>query len=229
MAVRICNTSVEAIFGRINTEEFCLAPGEQIALSTSDNMFDLQLRHPYKSIPLGWHILWAGITLDCERISLTVDGTYTVHAESDALIKIRDYEYVFDKHIAYKTFVFSVEHATIARKDLWVQDEKRIRKKAKLIYLMGGTRILLPFVALGVLVSLLAGLYSEVNIWNVLEISLLFALSLRYVISVEHFNRVLSGTAILQYMQSERKEYRTVADNITQKNLDQNIGNDIYR
>lgn len=234
MRCELYNNSTETIMIVHNGTITHLSPCTSIKISSVDDEVCLDLLHIHnKKLSVIWYVLNALFTLEQMRTVLVVDGTYVIQSSDEhTLVKVKDYEYVFEKNTAYQTFVFNVKGGCVVRKSLSVANRKSILRKAKFLYLFGGKKTFLPLsgamfiaailgaptVGSAAFTCTLAVLAASVFIWSLMQ----------YIRSLGFLKRVTKGESILHYLSSQRNECRQATDNLVQKYMDKNAGDEVF-
>ena len=139
------------------------------------------------------------------RTILVVDGEYVFESElEETMIEIRSQEYVFEKHTSYELFAF-VDNSHVECVRLQVAQADKIYKKAKLLYLFGGSKaFLLPCGILLFVLLLIAIAFSNGSLWDWIEAGvcmvcflILFA---RYKKSLMFLKRAMREEMIFSYL-----------------------------
>ena len=230
MFVQLYNSGVDSIYINYSDGDAVLKPRESINLPLQNGETRIRLSHiqndKFSSL---WYVLTEMFTLEQMRTVLVVDGEYVI--KTDRPVKVKNHEYVFDKNISYETFVFSSEK--VIRKHLEVAKSERIKKRAKILYLFGGLKSFLPIsfiLTVLTFVSTVINYKSSFLSWlSVLMFGGMFVYMLkRYLQSLRILDQAITEKSIMEYMNSERKEFRKPYDDIVQKQLDINAGNDTY-
>ena len=235
MMFEIYNSYVEPIIIKYSDKAVVLQPNQNVKLYSDCNEIIVKLCHiKNNKFSVFGYLLHELFTLEQMRTVLVVDGEYIVQSlGQEPVIKIKDYEFVFDKKTSYQTFVFSLDECLIQRRHLDVVNENKIITKARWLYLFGGSKTLLPLTGIALLSSLIKILiasYTPMWFW-VMTLSLLacFILSfVKYVNSLKFLRKVMQEKYIMDYLLSERKEYRVFSDALAQEYLDVNSGDDMY-
>ena len=173
-------------------------------------------------------------TLEQMRTVLVVDGQYSLKLLCEhSSVKIKEREFVFDKNTSYQTFVFSTNQVQIQYDNLNVAKSSEVLKKAKFLYLFGGKKTFLPLSAIALvswIIKMVSASYITMWVWMILGgITACFALTLvNYIQSLSFLKQAIDNKHIIQYLLSERKEYRKLSDDLVQKHWDVNAGNEIY-
>lgn len=235
MELKLYNAGVNPLYVEQNGIKKLLQPNEMQILKYENGECLFKLMHvkkdKFNSI---WYLLNDMFTLEQMRTVLVVDGEYCVKSlEEDICMKIKDYEYVFDKNMSYETFVFNLPKEQVCRKYLEVKNANNIAKKAKFLYLFGGDKTLLPLVGIGLLFFLIELLFSSAPSSSTLLMTAIlfvcFAFLLnKYISSLHLLRKAMREENILTYMSSTRKQYRRFSDEVIQKNLDVNAGEELY-
>ena len=167
------------------------------------------------------------------RIVFTVDGEYSFETKDEnVILKFKNYEYVRNKNISYNVFVFNCRPEHIACTEYAVPQRKAILQKCRLLYLFGGIKTLFP-ISLLILILSLSCIISKIQLWE----SVFFAiasgvstilLGASYLRSLRVLREYSDVANIRTYMDSHRKEYRTLEDDLVQKHLDSNSDGERY-
>lgn len=231
MTIRLFNSGSEPLSITVDNTENILEKGQEITIVSSErevvNICHINKNH-FNTL---WYILNEIFTLEQMRTVLVVDGEYEIIPKYDGqIIKIKSYEYVFDKHTSYKTAVFASDGAIVSRKSLFVQNGKEILKKARFLYLFGGSKTIIPLTAIVLLLSIFDFAFSQTRSFGdvafILVLTALFLLfGWRYIKSLSALSEFMREENIKRYFLSERVQYRKFSDDLVQKNLD--IENDI--
>lgn len=236
MIVELHNTSTEPIFVKWKNGSEILQPCQMVSIVEESNTVKLRLSHQKNNkFNLWWYLLNAVFTLEQMRTVLVVDGEYIINGTSDFVrLKIKDYEYVFEKHTSYQTFVFSVNNGNIVPKKFQIAHGDMILKKAKFLYLFGGIKTLLPITCIALFVAILRMIsLTEISygfLGEVILVLVCFILLLaNYIRSLKLLRRYIAEENVFRYLSSDRKENRKTSDEIVQKYLDVNAGDDVYR
>lgn len=235
MPLTIRNTGEEHILIEHETTKAVLAPGETMSLESDLQAFPVKISYTVKDkFNSLWYMLTEIFALEPMRTVLVVNGEYDIQCTSDdPFLKIGSREFVFDKHMSYQTFVFSAEGCLVTRKNFAVADRQKIMKKAKILYLFGGSRTFLPLSALALAVFLIGPLLvSAVPDWNwtmIFVLACCFAVCFfRYCQALRQLKNAMEPANILSYMASPRKEYRNYMDEVAQKQREKKLGEDRY-
>jgi hypothetical protein len=162
-----------------------------------------------------------------------VDGEYSFETKDEnVILKFKNYEYVCSKNISYNAFVFNCDPKHITCTEYAVPQRKAILQKCRLLYLFGGIKTLLP-ISLLIFILSLSCIISKIQLWESIFFAIASGVS-TILLGVSYFHslRVLheySDVAnIRTYMDSQRKEYRTLEDDLVQKHLDSNSDGERY-
>ncbi len=233
MEVKLVNVDVNSIFVEYQNDIVLLKPGETVSFSPHDK-FDFRLRH-FKSDsnnPI-MYMANALISYQQTRIELTVDGEYSIEPqESNLLIKVKSYEYVFHKNISYNVFVFNCNSANIKCTKYFVPKREAIFKKCRMLYLFGGIKTFLPICLLLFAASfslVLLGIHLFENILFLIGSGIsAVLLGISYLRSLRVLRESSKEEKIRAYMNSQRKECRTLEDDMVQSYLDNGLMGEKY-
>jgi len=231
--VKLVNVDVNPIFVDHQNGIFLLNKGESVSFSQYDK-FDFRLRH-FKSDSNNsmMYMATALISYEQDRIEFTVDGEYRVEPqEENVLIKVKSYEYVFDKNISYNIFVFNCNSASIKCTKYFVPKREDILRKCRMLYLFGGKKTFFPICLFLFVVSfccVLLGIRLFENILFLIGSGISAVLLGRsYIRSLRVLRESSEEEKIRAYMNSERTEYRTKEDDMVQRNLDKDLMGEKY-
>ncbi len=235
MIVELYNASTEPIFVGWENSIKILQPRQAISLCGEGDTVNIRLLHQNNNkFNLWWYLLNAVFTLEQMRTVLVVDGEYEINRSSDVVrVKVKDCEYVFHKNTSYQTFVFSANDGTIFPKKLNVAHRDAVLKKAKFLYLFGGIKTLFPITGIALIIAILkmvslAKISCEF-LGIVIFLSFCFTVFLaNYIKSLTLLKTYTMEKSIFRYLSSERKEYRKLSDEIVQKYMDTNAGDEVY-
>lgn len=235
MTINLCNNSIEPIIIGYNKMSIFLNPNETRKIDCDLSNCSIRIQHVKNDkLSVLWYIMNEVFTLEQMRTVLVVNGEYEISDISDnSTVRILSHEYVFEKNTSYQTFIFSADGCYIIRKQLEVDNSKKISTKARILYLFGGNRTVLPLSGIAFISSLfkLIGA-NEVPIWfftMTLGLGICFILFLiRYLKSLKKLDYAMKNANILKYLSSQRKEYRKFTDEIVQEYFDVNKSQDLY-
>ena len=162
-----------------------------------------------------------------------MDGEYLLDSqEGNILLKVKNYEYVFDKNISYNVFVFNCTSASIKCTRYFVPKRKAIIRKCRLLYFFGGMKTFFPICLLLCFASLhcvLLGIHLLENILLLIGSSIsTVLLGMSYLRSLRVLRESSKEEKIHAYMSSQRQEYRTLDDDIVQSYLDNDSMGEMY-
>ena len=233
MIYRLHNSNTEPITVEYSGNSIIIEPQKTIELHSESPQINIRLHHINNDkLNTAWYILTDIFALEQMRTILVVDGEYTITADNDeAFVKIKSYEYFFEKHTAYQTFIFSSYNCTVQRKNLLVCNKDKILKRAKFLYLFGGIKTFMPISAItlaGLLLNIIfAKTISASNLAYTLAVAIIFIILFsNYIKSLRFLKKAVESESIMNYMLTERKQYRKFSDEIVQQNLD--TDNDFY-
>lgn len=236
MNVELYNAGVEPFLIEQNGIKKLIQPCESQKVVFDNDTGVIKLTHVNKDkLNVLWYSLNALFALEQMRTVLVVEGEYILKPScEDMIVKVKNHEYVFEKHTSYETFVFAVKGGEIHRKHLEVANADKIIKKAKFLYLFGGNKSFLLFFGIALLALLIEILLaSSLSGWFWIElvfaVAMFLILCAKYKKSLKILRKAVKTENILKYMHSSRNEYRKFSDELVQKHLDANAGNDIYR
>ncbi len=226
MNVILQNSDVFPINIKINCESFNLQPKEKLILETNQNgSLVFELKHHIKDkFNSFWYIMNDIFTLEQMRTVLVVDGVYNVNPKIDnSLIEIRNHEYVFNKNISYDVFVFKCAKNEINIIDLEVDNSQKILNRSKILYLFGGGKTLFPLCFLALIITIIRILIYDITVWQMF-LAVVFGLLtivglFRYLSSINLLKKSINKKSVIEYMSSERKEFRKFTDDIVEKSL----------
>ena len=233
MKIKLVNVDVNPIFVEHQNDIILLKPGESASFSSYDK-FCFSLRHfiADSNNPM-MYMATALISYKQTRIELAVDGEYFINSqESNVLIKVKSYEYVFEKNISYNVFVFNCNSANIECGKYFVPKKEAVLRKCRILYLFGGIKTFFPiclflFVVSFRLVWLRIHLFENIlfliasGIFTVL-------LGISYLRSLRVLRESSEEKKIRAYMNSQRTEHRILEDDIVQSYLDKNSMGERY-
>ncbi len=235
MTYNLYNACIKPITVKCNHLLITIQPGTITAIDSDNDEISIELCHTEdEKLNILWYILNELFTLEQMKTVLIVDGKYTIKSLCDSpLIKIKDYEYVFEKYTSYQTYIFASNESYVIRDRLQVKDPDKIIKKSKYLYLFGGDKTLFPIIGIATVVSTVKiAFMSFIPTWYWIMSALLWSCFLWfgsiYIKSLKSLQKAMSSDAIMEYMLSERKEYRNFSDDLVQKNLDINADDDVY-
>ena len=235
MTLELYNAGIKTIIvkqGDISTQ---LCPSKSINIRTENDEITIMLSHEKQgNFSAVWYLLNEIFSLEQMRTVLVVDGKYNLKLLCEhSSVKIKEREFVFDKNTSYHTFVFSTNQVQIQYDDLNVVKKSEVLKKAKFLYLFGGTKTFLPLSAIALvawIIKMLSASRLALWVWVVLGgITVCFVVMLmNYVRSVRFLKQAIDNKYIIRYLLSDRKEYRRLSDDLVQKYWDVNAGNETY-
>lgn len=233
MEIKLVNVDVNPIFVEHQNDIVLLNQGESVSFSSYDK-FDFRLRH-FKSDSNNPAMYMANALISYEqaRIEFTVDGDYRFEPQEDNVsLKVKSYEYVFDKNISYNVFVFNCNPASIKCTKYFVPKRKTVLKKCRVLYLFGGIKTFFPISLFLFVVSFCCVLLRVHLFENILFLigsgisSVLLGIS--YLRSLRVLRESSEEENIRAYMNSQRTEYRTLEDDIVQSYLDNDLIGERY-
>lgn len=233
MEVKLANADVNPIYVEHQNDIVLLNPGESVSFSPY-NKSGFRLRH-FKS-DLNNPVIYmanALISYKQTRIEFTVDGEYLVEPQEDnVLLKVKSYEYVFDKNISYNVFVFNCNPASIKCTKYFVPKRETILRKCRVLYLFGGIKTFFPICLLLFVASfrwVLLGTHLFENILFLIgSIISSVLLGISYFRSLRVLRESSEEEKIRAYMNSQRTEYRTLEDDMVQSYLDNDLIGEKY-
>lgn len=188
--------------------------------------FEFELRHFAADSSNSWiYLANAFVSYKQSRTELTVDGRYRFESNAkNVLLKIKSYEYVFEKNISYDTFIFSPDCGRINCMKYYVRNRELIFKKCQFLYLFGGINTFFPISLALFFISFLCTLLRvnlfENIVWAIVSGVGAIALGIRYLHLLHLLRESSEENKIREYMDSQRAEYRTEEDVIVQSYLD---------
>lgn len=233
MEVILENADVQPIYVEYQNDVVLIHPGQCNSFTFCDQ-FNFRLRH-FKSDTnnVMMYMASAFISYEQSRIELTVDGEYIFEPQEDKLVlKIKSYEYMFDRNVSYNTFVFNCNPKNIRCVEYFVPNKHSILRKCRYLYLFGDTKTFFPICIILFLASLLCVLFEIKPFENILFMIgsgiATIVLGVSYFRSLRLIRESLNDNKIRAFMDSQRIEYRKLEDRIVQSYLDNNINNDKY-
>ncbi len=233
MEIKLVNADINPVYVEYQNSTVLLQPGESSSY-TACGRFDFKLKHlkPDINNPV-MYMADALISYKQSRIIFTVDGEYSFRTEDENVtLKFKPYEYVRSKNISYDVFVFNCHPEHIACTKYEVPGREAILKKCRLLYLLGGLKTLFP-ISLLIFILSLSCIISEID-WRE---NVFFAiasgvssmlLGVSYLRSLRILREYSDEANIRTYMDSPREEYRTLEDDMVQKNLDSTSSGERY-
>lgn len=236
MGIQLYNASIEPIIIITNGERTLLQPCETKDLFQNNGKYEFEIKHIDKKISNTFVESVIDLVSFHEKIctELYVDGQYEIiTTDNDLLVKVKSYRYIIEKNVIYNTYVFSLESGQVHRKQLSVSNKERNIKNAKFWYFIGGNNKFLPLCMFALLVFVIDIIFAKIHsIWDwIILIGLavcVLTLLIRYMKALKILKNAVKVDSILSYMLSHRKEYRRYQDDIIQKNMDANAGEDFY-
>lgn len=233
MEVKLVNVDVNPIFVEQQNNIVLLKSGESVSLSPYDK-FGFRLRH-FKSDSNNPMMYMANALISYKqaRIEFTVDGEYRVKPqENNVLLKVKSYEYVFDKNISYNVFVFNCNSANIECTKYVVPKREAVLRKCRMLYLFGGIKTFFPICLLLFVASFcwaLLGIYFFENILFLIGSGIsTVLLGISYLRSLRVLRESSEEEKIRAYMNSQRTECRTLEDDMVQSYLDNGLMGERY-
>ncbi len=230
MEVKLVNVDVNPIFVEHQNDIVLLKPGESVSFSPYDK-FDFRLRH-FKSDSNNPMMYMANALISYKqaRIEFTVDGEYRVKPqEGNVLLKVKSYEYVFDKNISYNVFVFNCNSANIKCTKYFVPKREAVLKKCRMLYLFGGIKTFFPISLLLFVASFCGVLLGNGNILFLISSGIsTVLLGISYLRSLRRLRESSEEEKIRAYMNSQRTECRTPEDDVVQSDLDKDLMGERY-
>ena len=228
MEIKLVNVDVDPICIEHQNDMVLLNPGESVSFSPYDK-FDFRLRH-FKSDSnnSAMYIANALISYKQARIEFAVDGEYHFEPQEDNVsLKVKSYEYVFDKNISYNVFVFNCNPASIKCTKYFVPKRETVLKKCRVLYLFGGIKTFFPISLLLFVASFCGVLLGKHLVENILfligsGISTVL-LGISYFRSLRVLRESSEEEKIRAYMNSQRTEYRKLEDDMVQSYLDNDL------
>lgn len=220
MKILLHNSGLEPLYIKVCSEEKIIHSGECHAFTVVKDKATMTIKHikndRFNSF---WYVLNEIFTLEQMRTVLVVDGEYELSAFKDGdMISVKSYEYVFHKNMSYQTAVFSTDGAVVTRKSLCVAHSEQIFRRARILYLFGGSKTLLPLSFIPLVATLLEAAVNGFDYENILLSVVLLAFFLfsftRYFKSLKELKISIDQKNILAYFSSERKQYRNFIDNL---------------
>lgn len=233
MEVKLVNVDVNPIFVEQQNDIVLLKPGESVSFSPYDK-FGFRLRHfkTDSNNPM-MYMANALISYKQARIEFTVDGEYRVKTqENNVLLKVKSYEYVFDKNISYNVFVFNCNSANIKCTKYVVPKREAVLRKCRMLYLFGGIKTFFPICLLLFVASfcwVLLGIHLFENILFLIGSGIsTVLLGISYLRSLRVLRESSEEEKIRAYMNSQRTECRTLEDDMVQSYLDNDLMGERY-
>ena len=208
MTLYLHNTTIESIIVEQFGTRCVIQPSEIKGIYFEGKEICLKLFHSVSDrLNIGWYLAESIIFLSQMRTALVVDGEYVFKPAFDEItVKIKSREYVFEKYTSYQTFVFAAPDCNIERRRLQVAHEDKIYKKAKFLYLFGGSKSFLMPCGVLVLVLLsttdftkgITGDWLETGFWLICFLILF----IRYRKSLIFLKKAMDENTILEYLES---------------------------
>lgn len=235
MVLNLINNSKELIGIECCGNRLMIPPNENAMLPLESSECSIKFFHFINDrFNFFWYILNEIFTLEQMRTVLVVDGECVINGKChDPILKIKNHEFVFHKKMSYHAFVFSANGCSIIRKHLEIAQGKKILKRAKILYLFGGSKTIFPLAGIALIASLFKICFSNhAPTWFLLMtfgLAICFFIGfIKYIKSLKQLKIALSPSNILKYFNSSRIEMRKFSDDLVQKYLNTNADNDIY-
>ena len=233
MQITIENTGSHGFFINYQNFDVLIMPGESRCFDVSGD-FSFEVKHiKSKDGFVFFTLLDTMISYERTRIELKVNGKYTFSNDKENnTIKIRTYEYVVDKYVSYKAFVFCCDHSKLRCTQYEVHEKETVLKKCKFLYLISGGNILLP-ICLCLLFFSLVCILMNINQDESAFLTIVSAIAsiflfINYLRRLNLLKKMLLENSISSYMMSSRKEKRTLEDKEMEKYLGDNTDKGFY-